>query len=63
MKESIANHYLADAISSFRAYKKLGEKAVAQLSDEEMFAIIDDESNSVAIIMKHMAGNMISRWT
>ena len=43
--------------------KKLGEKAIAQLSDEDLHAKIDPESNSVAIIMRHMAGNMRSRWT
>lgn len=60
---NIAEHYLEDALSSFRAYKKLAERAIAQVKDEEFFVTLDDESNSVAIIMKHMAGNMISRWT
>ena len=46
-----------------RAYKKLAEKALAQLKDEEFFVTLDDESNSVAVVMKHMAGNMLSRWT
>jgi hypothetical protein len=43
--------------------KKLGDKAIAQLSDVDLHVKIDDESNSVAIIMRHMAGNMRSRWT
>jgi uncharacterized damage-inducible protein DinB len=43
--------------------KKLGDKAVAQLSDDQLHARLDEESNSVAIIMRHMAGNMRSRWT
>jgi hypothetical protein len=43
--------------------KKLGDKAIAQLSDADLHVKIDDESNSVAIIMRHMAGNMRSRWT
>jgi Protein of unknown function (DUF1572) len=55
--------YLADAISSFRAYKKLAEKALEQVTEEELFATIDPESNSIAVVMKHMAGNMLSRWT
>jgi Protein of unknown function (DUF1572) len=63
MEESITRHYLADAISSFRAYKGLAEKALAQVNDEELFITLDEEGNSLAVIMKHIAGNMISRWT
>ena len=59
----IAKHYLEDSLASFRAYKKLAEKALEQITDEEFFATIDEESNSIAVIMKHMAGNMLSRWT
>ena len=59
----LAQHYLEDALSSFRAYKKLAEKALAQLKDDEYFIALDEESNSVAVIMKHIAGNMLSRWT
>jgi len=61
--EAIVQNYFEDALSSFRAYKKLAEKAIAQLQDEEFFVTLDDESNSVAVIMKHIAGNMLSRWT
>ena len=63
MNDAIAKHYLEDAIASYRAYKKLADKALAQLTDEEFFIAIDEESNSVAVIMKHIAGNMFSRWT
>jgi len=63
MSESLAEHFLKDAIASFRAYKKLAEKALDQLKDEEYFATLDEESNSIAVIMKHIAGNMFSRWT
>ena len=63
MKEPLAQHYLADAITTFRAYKKLAEKALAQLQDEEYFITLDEESNSIAVIVKHLAGNMLSRWT
>jgi hypothetical protein len=63
MNETLAQHYLDDAIASFRAYKKLAEKALAQLKDEDYFVTLDAESNSVAVIMKHIAGNMFSRWT
>jgi hypothetical protein len=60
---SFTEDYLADALSSFRAYKKLADKAIAQTKDDELFVKLDDEGNSIAIVMKHIAGNMISRWT
>lgn len=63
MNEPLGRHYLDDAITTFRAYKKLAEKALDQLRDEEYFIAIDDEANSIAVIMKHLAGNMLSRWT
>jgi hypothetical protein len=63
MSESIIQNYIDDALASFRAYKKLAERALEQLEGEEFFATLDEESNSVAVIMKHMAGNMLSRWT
>ncbi|HKZ02883.1 MAG TPA: DinB family protein [Pyrinomonadaceae bacterium] len=63
MEQPLANEYLQDALGSFRAYKKLAERALEQLKDEEFFINLDEEANSVAVIMKHMAGNMISRWT
>jgi hypothetical protein len=55
--------YVEDSLSIFRQYKQLGERAMAQVSDEQLFAALDDESNSIAIIVKHMTGNMRSRWT
>jgi len=61
MKPFIEN-YLLDAIESFRNYKKLAERAMEQVSDEEFFAQIDAESNSVALVVKHIAGNQRSRW-
>ncbi len=54
---------LQDSLDLFRYYKKLGERAMAQTPDEGLFASLDPESNSIAIIVKHMAGNMRSRWT
>jgi hypothetical protein len=54
--------YLKDALELFRYYKKLAERAMAQASDEHLFAELDDGANSIAIIVKHMAGNMRSRW-
>lgn len=52
-----------DAIQSFRKYKQLAEQAMEQVSDEEFFVQIDEESNSIALIVKHIAGNQHSRWT
>ncbi len=63
MNESVARHFLDDAIESYRGYKKLADRALEQLRDEEFFVAIDDEANSVAVIIKHIAGNMFSRWT
>jgi hypothetical protein len=63
MNEQFIARYLEDALGNFRAYKKLAEKALAQLSDDEFFRTLDDEGNSIAIIMKHIAGNSLSRWT
>jgi uncharacterized damage-inducible protein DinB len=60
--EEIIRNYHADAVASFRNYKKLAERAIEQLSDDEFFARIDEESNSVALIVKHVAGNLHSRW-
>ncbi|HEU4795020.1 MAG TPA: DUF1572 family protein [Pyrinomonadaceae bacterium] len=63
MREEIVQDYLDDARKAMRAYKKLAEKALDQLTDDEYFSTLDEESNSVAVVMKHMAGNMFSRWT
>ncbi len=61
MNESPVQHYLADAIKTFRDYKTLAERAFAQINDQDFFKTLDKESNSIAINMKHLAGNMISR--
>ena len=61
--EAIIQNYLDDARKALRAYKKLAEKALDQLKDDEYFVTLDEESNSIAVVMKHMAGNMFSRWT
>jgi hypothetical protein len=55
--------YLDEAFRSLRGHKRLADGAIAQLTDEEFFAAPDAESNSVAIIVKHLAGNMRSRFT
>ena len=61
--QSPAQHYLADAIKTFGDYKKLAEGAFGQINDEDFFRTLDKESNSIAVNIKHLAGNMISRWT
>ncbi len=63
MAHRLTTSHLADSIDLFRYYKKLGERAMEQCPDEGLFAALDPESNSIAIIVKHMAGNMRSRWT
>jgi hypothetical protein len=63
MDDQLAQHYLTDALQTFRDCKKLAERACAQVSDKDFFATLDPESNSIAVNMKHMAGNMLSRWT
>ncbi len=62
MADELAKHYLENAISEFRLLKKQGERAMEQLADEEFFVTLDPESNSIAILVKHLAGNMRSRW-
>jgi hypothetical protein len=61
--ERVLQNFLDESISAFRNYKKLAEKAMAQVSDEEFFRTIDKEANSVATIMKHIGGNLRSRWS
>jgi uncharacterized damage-inducible protein DinB len=63
MNEAVAEYFLEDALAVFRKYKKLAEDALAQLEDEEFFAQVGAESNSIAVIVKHLAGNMRSRWS
>jgi len=63
MAHQFSTSHLEDSIALFRYYKKLGEGAMAQVTDEQLFDALDPEMNSIAIIVKHMAGNMRSRWT
>ena len=55
--------YLEDSLTLFRYYKNLAEKAMAQVTDQQLVAVLDGEMNSIAVIVNHMAGNMRSRWT
>ncbi|HEY1656895.1 MAG TPA: DUF1572 family protein [Candidatus Sulfotelmatobacter sp.] len=59
----LAGHYLEEARRQMRGNKRLAEGAMAQLSDEELSIALDSESNSVAVLVKHLAGNMRSRFT
>jgi uncharacterized protein DUF1572 len=62
MAHQLTTSYVKDSTDLFRHYKKLGDRAMAQCPDEGLFVMLDAESNSIAIIVKHMAGNMRSRW-
>lgn len=55
--------YLAEVVREFRRLKRLADTALDRVSDEEFFRQIDPESNSLALIVKHLAGNNRSRWT
>jgi hypothetical protein len=55
--------YIDSAVKQFRTYKALGEKAIAQMTDEQLLWQANMDSNSVATIVQHLSGNMLSRWT
>ena len=59
----IEQHYLDDSLRQLHKLKAQADRAIAQVTDEQVFALLDSEANSIALIMKHMAGNMRSRWT
>jgi hypothetical protein len=61
MPHEFMTDYVKDSLAIFGLYKKQAEQAMAQITDEEFFRQIDAESNSVAIIVRHIAGNMRSR--
>src|ERR1700704_5402102 len=63
MSQSSDEIFLESARKLFRYYKKLGEGAIAQLSDEQVVAKPNEASNSIALIVHHLSGNMLSRWT
>jgi len=63
LAHQLTTSHLADSIDLFRYYKKLAERAIEQCPDDGLFVSLDGESNSIAIIVKHMAGNMCSRWS
>ncbi|MCU7371012.1 DUF1572 domain-containing protein [Paucibacter sp. O1-1] len=57
------NDYLQSVRKQFEYYKMLGDKTIAQVTDEQLFWKYNEESNSMATIVKHLWGNMLSRWT
>src|SRR4051812_18613534 len=59
----LATHYLEEARRQLRGHKRMGEGAISQLRDEDFFITLDHEANSVAILVRHLAGNMRSRFT
>jgi hypothetical protein len=63
MALQFTTNHLEDSLSLFRYYKKLAEGAMSQVTDEELTLMLDGEMNSIALIVKHIAGNMRSRWT
>jgi hypothetical protein len=63
MAHEFTDSYISDATRVLRYYKQLGERAIAQAPDEALTITLDAESNSIAIIVKHLYGNMRSRWT
>jgi len=62
MALKLTTSYLEDSIAVFRQYKKLAERAIEQVKDEDLIGELDEENNSIAVIVKHMAGNMRSRF-
>ena len=63
MAHRLTTNYVVDSLEIFRLYKRLAERAIEQCPDEGLNATLDTESNSIAIVVKHMVGNMRSRWT
>jgi len=59
----IEQHFIDDALVQLRKLKQLADNALAQTKDEHLYEVLDSEANSIALLMKHMAGNMRSRWT
>jgi hypothetical protein len=63
MQMSIEQAYIDDSLRQFSKLKDLADRAIAQVTDEKFFVPLDAQSNSIAVIMKHLAGTMKSRWT
>lgn len=63
MNEQFVEQFRSDAAAGFASYRKMAERAIAQVSDDDFFRVSVDESNSIAAIYKHIGGNLRSRWT
>lgn len=63
MAHELTTSYIKDSTDLFHYYKRLGDRAIEQVPDAALFETLDAESNSIAIIVKHLVGNMRSRWT
>jgi hypothetical protein len=63
MEHAVGGEYLRDSAATFRKYKVMADTALSRVSDEQFFAALDEEANSLAVLVKHMAGNLRSRWT
>src|SRR5712691_2346418 len=63
MPVQFTTSHIEDSLAILRQYKNMAERAMAQVADNDLLFSPDEESNSIAIIVKHMAGNMRSRWT
>lgn len=61
--ETFASHCLVDLVRTFRNYKALGDRALSQVSDADLHTLVDPDANSIAIIVRHLAGNLRSRFT
>ncbi|MEI7026398.1 DUF1572 family protein [Paenibacillus sp. y28] len=59
----VAAHFIQESIQAFRSMKKLADKAMAQLAEEQFRLALDEASNSLEVLIQHMHGNMLSRWT
>ncbi|HEX2187704.1 MAG TPA: DUF1572 family protein [Longimicrobiaceae bacterium] len=63
MNDPVRVEYLRDCAESFRKYKSMADRSLERVTDEQFFALLDADSNSLAVLVKHMAGNLLSRWT
>jgi hypothetical protein len=63
MQDAVTLHYLNDAVRQFRTLKALAEGAMAQITAADLFIALDEEANSIGVLMKHMAGSMRARWS
>ncbi len=63
MTETFGALYLKDVTEQLRQYKGMADRALAQVGDEDLFPALDAESNSLAVLIQHMGGNLRSRWT